>query len=899
MSPPRSATALLRRLAPPPEAEILVGDLEEAHRARVARRGAHIASVLTWLEALDIAFMLVRRRLRLPRWSMSWLDVKLAVRMLVRYPVLTLIGTGSLAAAIALGASAFAFISLFLWPRMPLPDGDQVVTVLHRDVAANQSEARVTADYVRWRGGTSTLTDFAAGRGTGGNLVMGDGVAEPISVAEVTASMFPMARVAPIMGRVLTDDDATSAAPPVMLLGERIWRERFAADPAIVGKTLLVSETPTTVVGVMPAEFRFPSIYEVWQPLKIGEAAAKPRVGIGIQIWARLKSNVTPEQADTELAVLSARAAADWPATHAHLRATVGSPVESEVSNPEERILLASANIFVALLVLLVSGNVALLMFARAATRESEIIVRTALGASRGRLVAQFFTEALALSAMAAIIGLVLAQQVMAWGVNTFTVVANDGELLPFWITPSLPPISIVYGIGLAMLAAAVTGILPAVKMTRAVSSRLRETTAGGGGLSFGGIWTVVIVLQIAVTMAFPATMFLLKSEAHQTQSQQIGVPPERYLSARLGRDGNMTQARFDATVRRVREDLADTPGVSIVAIADKLPFMWNGFYLIEVDEGGAAAPLEEEFGNSRRITTAAVLPDYFDAFEAPPLAGRLFSASDYAGPPRVVIVNQSFVDKVLGGRNAVGRRLRYQHASGDGQPTPAANWLPAGTVPPWFEIVGVVRDLGMATEPNPNTAGVYFPLNLRNVGSVMVAARVSGDMAAATNALRSVARNVDPTLRVSDVQPLSRIPESGLRTLGYVVRMLGIAGGVGIMLALSGIYAVMSFAVSRRTREIGIRVALGSSRSRVVFTILRRPFIQVATGSVLGPILFSMIPIVLGLDDGAFLIAVTPAYVMGMAGYTVFMFGVCMLACLVPVRRVLRVDPIAALRTE
>ena len=199
--------------------------------------------------------------------------------------------------------------------------------------------------------------------------------------------MFPMARVAPIMGRTLTDDDATAAAPPVMLLGERIWRERFAADPAIVGKTLLVSETPTTVVGVMPAEFRFPSIYEVWQPLKIEEAAAKPRAGIGIRIWARLKPGVTHEQADAELAVLSARAAADWPATHEHLRATVGSPVESEVSNPEERTLLASANIFVALLVLLVSGNVALLMFARAATRESEILVRTALGASRGRLV--------------------------------------------------------------------------------------------------------------------------------------------------------------------------------------------------------------------------------------------------------------------------------------------------------------------------------------------------------------------------------------------------------------------------------------------------------------------------------------------------------------------------------
>jgi putative ABC transport system permease protein len=890
MTPPRWTTALLRRLAAPTEVDVLVGDLEEAHRARVGRRGRVLALLLTTLESIDIAFMLVRRRLGRPRLSMSWLDVKLAGRMLVRYPVLTIIGTGSLAAAIALGASAFAFISLFLWPQMPLQDGDQVVAILHHDVAANQGESRVAADYLRLRAGTSTLTDFVAGRGTGRNLVMGDGIAEPISVAEVTASMFPMARVAPIMGRVLTDDDASPTAPPVLVLGERIWRERFAADPTIVGKTLLVSDTPTTVVGVMPAAFRFPSIYEVWQPLRLDEVAATPRAGIGIQIWARLKPDLTHEHANSELAVLSARAATDWPATHEHLRATVGSPVESEVSNPEERAIFASANIFVALLVLLVSGNVALLMFARAATRESEIIVRTALGASRGRLVAQFLTEALALSTIAAVIGLFLAQKVMVWGVTSFTVVANDGELLPFWITPSLPPLSIVYGIGLALLAAAVTGILPALKMTRAVSSRLRESTAGGGGLSFGGIWTVVIVVQIAVTMAFPLIMYVLRDGAHRTESQQIGVPTDRYLTAQLGRESNMTQARFEATIERVRQDLAETPGVAAVAVADKLPFMWNGHYLAEVDEGGAAVPPEVEFGNSYRITTAAVEADYFSAFEAPALAGRLLSASDYSGPPRVAVVNQSFVNKVLGGRSAVGRRLRYTWASGGGQPLQAANVLPAGSVAPWVEIVGVVRDLGMAVEPSTNTAGVYVPLSVRDVTNVMIAARVSGDMAEATNTLRSVARNADPTLRVSNVQPLSRIPENGLRTVAYVVRLLGIAGGVGMMLALSGIYAVMSFAVSRRTREIGIRVALGSGRSRVVLTILRRPLIQVAVGSVLGPLLFSMLPLS---------VAFTPSYLAGMAGYTLAMFGVCMLACLVPISRLLRVDPIAALRAD
>jgi predicted permease len=668
-----------------------------------------------------------------------------------------------------------------------------------------------------------------------------------------------------------------------MVIGERIWRERYAADPDIIGRSLLLSGTPTTVVGVMPAWFRFPSIFEVWQPLTIDENAA-PRTGLGMDIWARMKPGITAEQANSELAVLSARAAADWPATHQHLKGVLEAPAVPEVNDPEERTLFASFNLPIGLIVVLVSGNVALLLFARAATRESEMLVRTALGASRTRLIAQFFAEALVLSAVAGAVGLALAELIMSWGVQTFAVVANDGELLPFWITPSLPPISVAYGIGLALCAAAVTGILPALKMTRGLSSRLRETSAGGGGLRFGGVWAVLIVSQIAVTVAVPAMMFLIKSNAWRIERQDIGVPPEQYLTATLQRESTMSQARFEAAVRRVRDDLAGTPGVRLATVADKLPLMWNGHYFIEVDEGGAAARAGDDAGLGYRISTAAVEPDFFAAFEAPPIAGRLLSASDYAGVPRVVVVNQSFVDLVLGGRNAVGRRIRYVVAGGDGQP------VPAGNPPPWLEIVGVVRDLGMAVPPAPNTAGAYFPLSLRAVSTVHVAARVSGDMPATSTALRSIALKTDPTLRVADVQALSLVTSPGLKTLDYVVRVFGLITFSALVLALSGIYAVMSFAVSRRTREIGIRVALGSQSWRVVLTILRRPLIQLGAGIVGGGILAFAIASVNGISIGLG---------FGVAGYALVMLGVCLLACVVPARRVLKVDPIAALRAE
>jgi predicted permease len=890
MTAPRWCRAVVRRLAPRDDAEVLVGDLEEAHRTRVARRGRVLAALLTTLEAADIVLMLMRRRIRVPRPRISWLDLKLGMRMLVRYPVLTIVGIGSLALAIAIGSAIFAFISLMLWPRLPLPDGDRIRVVQHYDRSANAPESRVVADFLRWRGGTGTLSDFAAGRGRARNLAMGDGLVEPISVAEVTASMFHLTRVAPILGRALTDADADPAAPPVFVIGERIWRERFAADPGLLGRQVLVSDVPTTVVGIMPAAYRFPSVYEAWQPLKIDEATVRPRAGMGITIWSRLRPGVTAAQANAELAVLSAQAATDWPATHAHLAADVQPVATSDISNPEERTLMAFLNPVVALIVLVVSGNVALLMFARAAARESEIVVRTALGATRGRLVGQFVVEALALNGIAALAGLALGQQAMSWGVNTFSRVANDGKLLPFWIAPDLPPISIAYGIGLALLATAVTGILPALKMTKGLSSRLRETTAGGGGLKFGGVWTVLIVAQIAVTVTFPAIAFFAQREAWRVQDQQIGVPPERYLSARLGRASDMSQARFEADVRRLREDLAAVPGVARVALADKLPLMWNGHFVIEVDKLGQAplraaqggqGPTDEGFVNGHYISTAAVEPDFFATFEAPPIAGRLLTPADYVETPQVVVVNQSFVQKVLGGRNAIGRHIQYKSASGGGQMIPMQRWL---------EIVGVVRDMGMAAEPAPKTAGVYLPLRLGEVESVRIAARVFGDMTAATNALRSIAATANPALRVSEVQPLSLVTANGLRTVNYVVGALSVVSLAALVLALSGIYAVMSFTVSRRTREIGIRVALGSKPSRVVLTILRRPLIQMAAGVVAGSVCTYMLARLANIRLG---------FAPGLIAYAVVMLGVCLLACVIPARRALNVDAIAALRAD
>ena len=885
--PPRIARAWLRRCLPTDVREHISGDLEERFLRHVTSDGVSAARWRYRRAALTFSLRFLLERMRdslraLARIRLSLLDFRLGVRMLTRYPMLTTVGGLALAFGIAIGAAVFAFISMMLWPSLPLPDGDRIVSVRLYDEAAGEYEDRVLADFQRWQRQSVSLVDLGAGRTLSRNLRTADGLSEPVVMAEVTAAMFELIRLPPVAGRALTDADADPSAPPVIVIGYRLWQRRFGRDPGVIGQQVLVGETSTTIVGVMPQGMDFPATHEGWLPLRL-DAVAAPRSGPGLKVWARLSPGTSMSQAAAEMNAIEAQSAVDWPRTHAHLRPMVKPFAEAAASlGPAERLALASANVAVGLLILLVSGNVALLMFARAATRETEILVRTALGASRGRVITQFLSEALVLSGVAAVVGLVAARAGIRWAIEVFTMAANDGRPLPFWFSQPLPPLSIAYGCGLALLAAVVTGVLPALKVTRGMQQRLRETSAGGGGLKFGGVWTVLIVTQVAITVTFPAVTYFVKRDGWQIEERTIGMPPAQVLSARLARDRDVTPQRYMAAVRELREGLSAVPSVREVTLADKLPLMWHGAYMVEVDEGGAAD--REEGVDGYRISTAAVDSDFFTAFDAAPITGRFFALSDYSGPPRAAIVNQSFVATVLGGRNAIGRRLRF--ADVENQDTRQA----LRPDMPWLEIIGVVRDIGMAVAPDPKVAGIYLPLHLEHTNAVYLGARVIGDQAEASDALRRLAARADVTLRVSEVQPLDRVTAGALREIDFWTTLTGALSLSALMLSLSGIYAVMSFAVSRRTREIGIRVALGSDRYKVVLAVLRSPLKQLAGGILAGAILTALL-------SGQ--IVTTLSYQLAVAGYALLMFGVCLLACLVPARRALRVNPVDALRSE
>jgi predicted permease len=801
------------------------------------------------------------------------LDFKLGARMLVRYPGLTLVGGLALAAAIAVGATYFEFATQRAHPTIPLADGDRIVGIRNWDTTTAQEDRRTSHDVIAWRAQLKSLQDLGAFRIIEQNLIIDDGAAEPEDGAAVTASAFRLVQVPPLLGRTLVEADERPGAAAVVVIGHDVWRRRFSGDPMVVGRTVRLGRTRAVVVGVMPEGFEFPVAQSLWTPLSLG-AGGERRAGPSIQVFGRLAPAATMAQAQSELDAVAAHAAADWPDTHARLRPEVVPYAQSIFDGEIPAGVLYAINLFFILFLVLVCANVAALILARSATRESEILVRTALGASRARIVTQLLIEALVLGGVAAVAGVALAGLELRW---LRTVAEADKGRLPFWIHAGVSPATMLYVGVLTVLGAVIAGAGPARKVTRSIGTRLREAAAPGRGLGFGGVWTVVIVAQVAVSVALPAATFFVWQSVVRLQSIDAGIRADEYLSVRLETDGEATTAAagFQATLEELQRRVAAEPGVIGATFADELPRTRHALRRIEVDNGAVPADAE----GSRRLSIASVALDFFEAMESPIVAGRGFHAGDLTSDSRVVIVNRSFVQRVLHGANPIGRRVRY--------PAGADRSGPPG---PWHEIVGVVRDLGMIGDDLDGT-GLYHPLAPGAANPVYLAVHLRGNAASFGPRLRTIATAVDPTVRLRELLSLDEVGASGWLEFDSLWRVLAFVSAVALLLALAGIYSVMAFTVSRRTREIGIRIALGADGRGIVAVIFARALAQVGIGIGAGGVLvFLPMQLVTGL---------TVREVAAVTAYMVLMMGVCGLACIVPTRRALAVEPTQALRGE
>lgn len=858
-----------------------------------------------------------QREARAFRWLAGWpMDLKLGARMLVKYPGLTVVGGVAMAFAIWLGVIVFQVVGLFVHPTLPLPQGDRLVEIRNMDVAGSEEEEQILYDFLRWRQSLQTLTDIGAWRDSSRNLVVGPGDAAPVAVAEMSVSGFRVSSGEPLMGRVLAEGDEHPAAPLVAVIGYGVWRTRFGGDPDVLGRPVQLGSDYATVVGVMPEGFEFPVTHDVWLPLRTAGLDQQPRSGPAITVFALLAPGETMDTAQAELTTAGRRAAAEEPATHQHLEprlrpyAMMAAPGE-----PGDQPVMYSVYFFTVVLVVLICGNVGLLLFARAASREADLVVRTALGASRGRIAAQMFAEALVLGGAAAVVGVTAAAATLrSWG--TVFLEANIGRL-PFWFDLGLSPRTLALAVLLTVAAAAVAGIMPAMKITRGMTHRLKQATAGSGGLQFGGIWTVVIVAQVAATVMFPAIVYMEQFLLRRVQDFDPGFAIEQYLAVQIERDEPVAggpagdaasrerRARMAATLEELRLRVAASPGVAGVTFTEDLPTTSHPQKMIEMGydldaTGGTPASDPAADPPFREATVAAVDPSYLEVLGAPVLAGRPFTHAD-AGT-NVAIVDQGFVDQILQGRNAIGQQVRFRY------PAPGPRrWGPGNPDDPagpgdWYEVIGVVPELGVGAPTEAGrAAGFYVAATPEVFNQIQMMVRVrGGDPMALAPRVRELATAVDPALRLVNLQRASQANDDVLWVLGLWLRITAVLSAVALVLSLAGIYAVLSFTVARRTREIGVRIALGASPRRVVTATLRRPLIQVALGVALGTgIVFAGALLSTNTEFPGSESELTLHGMATIAAYGLAMLGVCMLGCVVPTRRALNIEPTIALRTE
>jgi putative ABC transport system permease protein len=808
----------------------------------------------------------------------SWLDVQLGVRMLIRYKGLTLAGGLALAIAIGLGAGWYNVMRDQLHPTLPLPDGDRFVEVEVRNAASNAGEQRVLHDFLNWRNEVRTIEDLGAYRTLDRNLIPGHGRPEPVAVAEITASAFRVTRVPPLLGRPLLDADEQPGAPPVVVVGHSVWQQQFGGRPDVIGQTLQLGRAQLTIVGVMPEGFAFPENHKVWIPLHLPSSGYAPLDGPAVLLFGRLAPGTHPPQATAEIAALMSRVAATSPATHRHLRPIVFPYGGARDVGGGSWIDFAITHGPVLLVLIVACANVGTLVYARTATREAEIAIRHALGASRARIVGQLFVEALVLAAAAAVVGLSVADLVLRW---VFAYLAQ-GEGLPFWIRPGLKLGTVMYAALLAVVAAGILGALPAIKATGSVAPQLGTSGVGGATLRFGKVWTTAMIAQVALTVfcIVPATE--VSEEALRDRLVRRRFPAAQYLAVEIAidrdaatRDDKTSQSasahRVEQFYGELERRLAQEPGVRAIAFGDRLPGMGAPVRRAEVELSPGADPVPVP-----NLWIAAAGQGYFEMFDRPILAGRDFHAGDLALGARSVIVNEAFARRYTKGGSPVGRRVRYVE-SDRAKPHP-------------FEIVGMVRDIGMTPTDLGEAPYMYHAASSATASPLVMGVRLAGDPSALAPRVREIAAAIDPNVRLGIVQALDEVVWS--YDAPQLAASAGVAGVVslGLFLSAASIFSLMSVSVTRRTREIGLRAALGASHGRLLAEIFSRALVLIGSGIAAGDtvvVLFAT-----SLED------VSPGWVVSELLITsTVMLTVGLLGCIEPARRALRINPTEALK--
>ena len=806
-----------------------------------------------------------------------WQDLRYGVHMLWKSPGFTLVAL--LALALGIGANTFIFsvVNALLLRPLPFPNSDRITSILAKDPdtgALYSSYSLPNFEDVRDR--NQVFEQVAALNMSTQFLRSGD-EPERLRGAYVSAELFPLLGVKPLIGRTFSSEEERSGSGSFIVLSYDLWQRRFNSDQKIINQNLVIGSQPTTVLGVMPEGFKFPMgarQVDFWMPLisNIPPASRTARGAVYLGLFARLKPNVTLAQAQAEMNLIANDLATQYPEANTGLNIVPVSTHERLVGKirPALLVLLGA----VAFVLLIACANVANLLLARASVRQKEIAIRTAIGATRWRVVRQLLTESLLLSILGGAAGVLLA----FWAIELL--ISSNPANLPRVAEIGLDKNVLLFTIGLTTLTGLFFGLAPALQASR---TDLNESLKDGMRESSGGIKrnrtrSALVISEIALSLILLVGATLLFQSLRRILAVSPGFEPNSVLTA----DVSVSSAKYPepahraAFYREALERIAALPGVESAGIVYPLP-LGGSFESYSFDIAGRPPfPPGQQPSADRRV----ISPDYFRTMSTPLLKGRAFGAEDQATAPAVMIVNDTFARRFFLDEEVIGKRI----IPGEGRQLVTR------------EIVGVVGDVrhaGLDVEPTPE---YYIPYEQASVDDMTVVARTTGgNPTSIATPLRDVIRAMDKEQPVYNIRPMTQLLAESLAQRRFNMVLLGGFALLALVLAGIGIYGVMSYSVAQRTREIGVRIALGAQSRDVLKMVLSHALGLTAIGLALGLVgAFALTRFLVTL-----LFEVKPTDLTTFAIVSIVLGAVAITACLIPARRATKVDPLVALRYE
>ena len=804
-----------------------------------------------------------------------WNDLRLGFRSLRKEPASALITSFTLALGIGLCTVAFSLVYGVFLRGLDVPEPGRLALIGRTNPARQVDWQGVPIhdfyDYREQQSSFEALARFTTGTV---NLAGREGP-ERYNGAFVSANVFDVLRVRPIRGHGFRPGDDAAGAPLTVVLGYRLWSTRYRSDPEIEGKPVIVNGEAATILGVMREGFEFPVDQDLWVAARDDRAASPDRSRDSrVEVFARLKDGVALDRAQLDLARIADRLAKDYPASHAGFTVRFRTFLEDD-TGPELVAVFGAMQVATIFVLLIAIANVANLLMARATLRTREAAVRTALGASRFRVVLPFFAETLVLAVAGAVLGTVIAYA----GITLFDG-ATQGVGKPYFMKFALDLPVLLFVVGITLLTALLAGAAPAFYVLRTDVNATLKDEARGSGVLGGRLTRALVAAEIALSCALLIGAGLEVRSIVKLRHFEYPFATEPIFTARVG----LFETEYpDSTARRsffrvLEQRLAGLPGARSVALTTDLPLN-SDRQVIAI--AGQSYARDTDYPEA---LVAAVTRGFFSTFGVRVLRGRDFTEADGAASLRVAIVNQSFADKFFPKREVLGQRFAERERR--------------DSLGAWITIVGVVPDQRMEgfRFGRGNPWGYYLPLAQRDPRFASIAIRTAGnDPLALTRAVREAVRGINPNLPVYSVDSMRGV----IHDQGWFYLVFGtlfiVFGGAALFMATVGLYGVLSFSVSRRMREMGIRMALGASAPDVIRLILRQGGVQLAFGLGTGLLL------ALGLTRviGSLMFEVTPRDPPVFLLVVLIITAVGLLASLVPARRATRTEPVAALRSE